>query len=267
MLTLFFFSFFWFPLFFWQNNKYVRGFGGPANVKAFYKDLPEQAKKLVKDAGFGEFVELLDETSSDHVQMTALIERWWDTTNTLHFPFGEATLTPLDFAAITGIRVGGDRIPFDMDLYKNSKDLAHLLGRVPDDISGSGTVRYRWFYEQFQEDMKSGRSFVTETDFEQLARAFLLYLFGATLFPSKDSRVHLHYLAAMRDFATVKDYNWGGAALATLYGHMGIASRSSNPGVGGYWRVWEVTSHCCLSLLLFFVFTNLLSRILLELLS
>lgn len=81
---------------------------------------------------------------------------------------------------------------------------------------------------------------MTETDFEQLARAFLLYLFGATLFPSKDSRVHLHYLAAMRDFATVKDYNWGGAALATLYGHMGIASRSSNPGVGGYWRVWEV---------------------------
>lgn len=139
-----------------ENNKYVRGFGGPANVKAFYKDLPKRAKKLVNDAGFGEIVELLDETSSDHVQMTTLIERWWDTTNTLHFPFGEATLTPLDFAAITGIRVGGDRIPFDMDLYKNSEDLAYLLGRVPDDISGSGTVRYRWFHEQFQEDMKSG---------------------------------------------------------------------------------------------------------------
>lgn len=76
------------------------------------------------------------------MQLTALTERWWDTTNTFHFGFGEATLTPLDFAAITGIRVGGNPIPFDMGLYKKHDTLVYFLGRVPDDINNTGTVKY-----------------------------------------------------------------------------------------------------------------------------
>lgn len=57
----------------------------------------------MQSTGFAQFVELAGETTNVHVQLTALTERWWDTTNAFHFGFGEATLTPLDFAAIIGI--------------------------------------------------------------------------------------------------------------------------------------------------------------------
>ncbi|KAI8530045.1 hypothetical protein RHMOL_Rhmol11G0024000 [Rhododendron molle] len=62
--------------------------------------------------------------------MTALAERWWDTTNTFHFRFGEMTVTPLDFAAITGLRVGGEPIPFDPSIDLDDTALEWFLGRV-----------------------------------------------------------------------------------------------------------------------------------------
>ncbi|XP_058213858.1 protein MAIN-LIKE 2-like [Rhododendron vialii] len=220
-----------------EAKDYIRGFGGSGKVKQWYETLPRRAKELVDGTGFGGFVQLLGETSNDRLQLTALAERWWDTTNTFHLPFGEATLTPLDFAAITGIRVGGDPIPFDIGLYKNRSALVYFLGRVPD-MTDTGTVRYSWFYETFKK-----HPCVMERDYEHVARAFLLYLFGAALFPNKDSRVHLHYLAGMKDLSTVKDYDWGGAALATLYGHMGAISRGTTLSMGGYWRVWEIWSY------------------------
>ncbi|KAL7168350.1 hypothetical protein ACSBR2_038734 [Camellia fascicularis] len=48
----------------------------------------------------------------------ALVERWWDTTNSFHFfSTGEMTLTPYDFSMLTGLRVGvGDPIPFNPDM-------------------------------------------------------------------------------------------------------------------------------------------------------
>ncbi|KDP30287.1 hypothetical protein JCGZ_17157 [Jatropha curcas] len=36
----------------------------------------------------------------------ALAKRWWDTTNTFHFPWGEMTITPTDFSVISGIPFG-----------------------------------------------------------------------------------------------------------------------------------------------------------------
>ncbi|KDP31672.1 hypothetical protein JCGZ_15275 [Jatropha curcas] len=36
----------------------------------------------------------------------ALAERWWDTTNTFHFSWGEMTMTPTDFSLISGIPFG-----------------------------------------------------------------------------------------------------------------------------------------------------------------
>ncbi|KDP35067.1 hypothetical protein JCGZ_11037 [Jatropha curcas] len=38
--------------------------------------------------------------------LCALAERWWDTTNTFHFSWGELTLTPVDFSVISEIPFG-----------------------------------------------------------------------------------------------------------------------------------------------------------------
>ena len=47
-------------------------------------------------------------------------------------------------------------------------------------------------------------------------------------------------LSALVDVRDILHYDWGGAALATLYGYMSSASRGSGQLLGGYWRAWEV---------------------------
>lgn len=116
-------------------------------------------------------------------------------------PFGEATLTPLDFAMITGIQVGRNPIPFDMGFYKNKVALVYFLGQVPN-MTDMGTVHYSWFYKTFNKN-----TCVTGKDYEHVTRAFLLYLVGAVLFPNKGSQVHLNNLVRMKDLSTIKDYD------------------------------------------------------------
>ncbi|KAI8563686.1 hypothetical protein RHMOL_Rhmol03G0128600 [Rhododendron molle] len=72
-----------------------------------------------------------------------------------------------------------------------------------------------------------------------MARVYLLYLFGATLYANKRAIVHLSYLPALYDLRTASRYNWGGAALGTCYGFMGESSRGKK-AAAGYWRIWEV---------------------------
>ncbi|KAI8542263.1 hypothetical protein RHMOL_Rhmol08G0125200 [Rhododendron molle] len=54
------------------------------------------------------------------------------TTNSFHFSFGELTVTPLDFAAITGLRVGGDLIPFDTTTGRRNRVHLSLLPALRD---------------------------------------------------------------------------------------------------------------------------------------
>ena len=42
-----------------------------------------------------------------------------DTIHTFHLPFGEMTITPLDFAAITGLSFFGEPIPLSNETYSS----------------------------------------------------------------------------------------------------------------------------------------------------
>ncbi|KAI8535522.1 hypothetical protein RHMOL_Rhmol10G0180500 [Rhododendron molle] len=80
----------------------IHGFGGACRSLALYEALPSRVRELVDAAGFGEFIRTLTLSRNDHVVLVALAERCRDTTNTFHLPLGEMTVTPTDFAAITG---------------------------------------------------------------------------------------------------------------------------------------------------------------------
>lgn len=58
------------------------------------------------------------------------------------------TVTPLDFVAITGLRVGGEPILFDTGIYRDEAALRWFLGRVPN--RDEEMVKY----EQFKEYLK-----------------------------------------------------------------------------------------------------------------
>lgn len=49
------------------------------------------------------------------------------------------TVTPLHFSAITGLRVGGEPVPFDSGQYRDSATIRHFLGREIGD--GEAMVR------------------------------------------------------------------------------------------------------------------------------
>ncbi|KAL7258257.1 hypothetical protein ACSBR1_004389 [Camellia fascicularis] len=79
-----------------------------------------------------------------------LVERWWDTTNSFHFPTTrKMTMTPYDFTMITSLGVGGDPIPFDIDMGEWEAAWVELLGARPP-IYRTNMVKYSWFAEQFR---------------------------------------------------------------------------------------------------------------------
>lgn len=215
-----------------QRTTDIYGHGGSARSLAHFEALPARERELVEAAGFGPFIQLLTIVRVDHVVLTVLTERWWDTTNSFHFRFGEMTITPLDFAVITGLRVGGEPIPYNTGLVNDNAALKWLLGRVL--LHSGGMATYGQFVKYWDHEPAS------DEEAAQMARAYLLYLFGASLFLNRRTRVHLSFLAGLVDLRRAGRYDWGGAALCTLYCFLGAASRGIGDTVGGYWRVVEV---------------------------
>ncbi|KAL7212786.1 hypothetical protein ACSBR2_015463 [Camellia fascicularis] len=92
--------------------------------------------------------DIIDKTSRP--LLGALMKRWWDTTNSFHLSTaGEMTMTPYDFAMITGLGVGSDPIPFDTDIGEWEAAWINLLG-ARTRLYRPAMVRYSWFAEQFR---------------------------------------------------------------------------------------------------------------------
>ncbi|XP_058216837.1 protein MAINTENANCE OF MERISTEMS-like [Rhododendron vialii] len=212
----------------------IRGFGGACSSLALYQGLPARVRQLVDEAGFREFIQTHTLPRNDHAVLVALAERWRDTTNSFHLLPGEMTVTPADFTAITGLRVGGEPIPFDLGIHEDPVALEWFFGEAPKIEEGMAR------YGQFTKYLK--KKVTTEQEAEQMARAYLLYLFGATLYPNRRSKVHLSYLSALRDLRTASRFDWGGAALGAAYGFLGDSSRTEM-STAGYWRIWELWAY------------------------
>ncbi|KDP42798.1 hypothetical protein JCGZ_00497 [Jatropha curcas] len=77
-------------------------------------DPPIRARVVA--AGFGDYAAGLHRTQPRFppAMRYALMERWNDCTHTFVFRFGEMTLTPADYAAITGLRFAGPVTPLDV---------------------------------------------------------------------------------------------------------------------------------------------------------
>jgi hypothetical protein len=148
------------------------------------------------------------------------------------------TVTPLEFSAITGLRVGGEPVPFDSGLYRDSAAIRHFLGREIGD--GEPMVRCDHLPALWDHEPES------PTEVVQMARAYLLYLFGVSLFPNRRSEVHLGWLPALADLGRVASLDFGGAALCTLYCFLGAVSRGVGTSLGGFWRVLDVKTFTCL---------------------
>ncbi|GMP58293.1 hypothetical protein CsSME_00022009 [Camellia sinensis var. sinensis] len=94
----------------------IRGYGN-TGARDWYAELPDAVRRIVDQAGFGAFCRGLSRLTTCRPLLAALVERWWDTTDSFHLSAtGDMTMTPYDFSMLTGIGVGGDPIPFDTDM-------------------------------------------------------------------------------------------------------------------------------------------------------
>lgn len=69
----------------------------------------ESLRIFLDDHGFKDFLRI-NSFRSKHSLVQALAERWFSETNSFHLGDCELGVTPLDWAAITGIRFGGDPV-------------------------------------------------------------------------------------------------------------------------------------------------------------
>ena len=80
-------------------------------------ELPDAVRHIVDQDGFGTFCRGLSRLTASRPLLAALVETWWDTTDSFHFfATGDMTMTPVDFSMLTDIEVGHDLIPFDTDM-------------------------------------------------------------------------------------------------------------------------------------------------------
>ena len=160
---------------------------------------------------------LLEKNTNDLVHVYALAERWWDSTNTFHLPFGEMTMTPYDFFMITSLKVGGDRLVMDIPFERQSALVTALIGGMPPTLEVC-RFPYNWLRWTFCKPDPGVSN-------EQLLRAFLLYVLGCSLLATRNDRVSLRLLGSLVDIEKISSCDWGGAGLALLYQHIGEISR------------------------------------------
>ena len=196
-------------------------------------------------AGFRDFMTVISPIQRSTDVLKAFAERWWATTNTFHFGFGEMTITPLDFSMLTGLPCGGTAIPFYRDIHQDPVFLTRCLGtQFAESAMLSEHISVPTLREFF-------RDFIYETadDIDILARAFLLFLLGSSLLSSIDNTIHLGFLRALEDLDATSRYDWGGAGLATLYGYIGGIAHGLITRSGGFYHIWEVWNNISLSLI------------------
>ena len=83
-------------------------------------------RRLIESSGFWDFLAVETGKEGYHALLRALVEQWWDTTNTFHFLCGEMTVTLTDLTMITGLHFG-TRAP---EFFDDWRDLP--LGTVLD---------------------------------------------------------------------------------------------------------------------------------------
>ena len=87
---------------------------------------------------FQDFIHALPTVQSrtDYQPLYALMEQWSESTHIFQLSFGEFTVDPVSFAAITSIACAGDPVPLDASLHPLTGDreeyMQTLLGVVPD---------------------------------------------------------------------------------------------------------------------------------------
>lgn len=151
--------------------------------------MSREFQNRIPELGFGPFMEVVcsfDEHRPRCV-LRGLCERFSDTTNTFHFPFGDMTITPEDFRMLTGLHCGDMHVDYLTSFYTERTLLRQLFGEVMNDIPESNAFPVEIFLRTLER-----RSSRRRHDPNQIIRIFLAALLAATIFADRGSNCYFH---------------------------------------------------------------------------
>ncbi|KDP27557.1 hypothetical protein JCGZ_20090 [Jatropha curcas] len=175
----------------------------------------------------------------------ALMERWNDCTHSFIFGFGEMTLTPADYTAITGLRFDGDVVPLDARYRMaalGAELMAILLGvtthaRFTAQGYVSYEVVYKFWAEQIRARLAAWRELpeyvrpaaptYTREERDKAARSFMFYIISSQLLCTSQNKGDPAVLVCLRDLSLIGTYDWASPALAHLYHGLDVWTRGS----------------------------------------
>ena len=142
----------------------------------------------------------LRSTTRSHAVIRGLLEFFWDSTNSFHFPWGEMTITPLDFSIISGLPSLPRGVRIDGDLRISSPETSRLLGPVIERIRPTGS--------KHGGSSKSIGSLLLKKGFEmegtfskKKVRIFMLILLSSIISPERSSRSLMRFLPSLEDLS------------------------------------------------------------------
>ena len=169
--------------------------------------------------------------------LCALAERWWPSTNTFHFGWGEMTMTPIDLSCISGIPFGGRPVE-TFDDWREAIPSARMIELIGMDFPrGARSVPRTTLIASAQTIYGGYR--VGTISAEQCARFVILMLLSASIFCNKRQAVDLGIIRSFADLTRIGEYDWAGAILCRLYEEMSALCRHRTTlcGVSHFWEV------------------------------
>ncbi|KAH9608613.1 hypothetical protein KSS87_000731 [Heliosperma pusillum] len=139
-------------------------------------------------------------------------------------PWVRPKLTPNDSMKRAKGRPKSKRIHNEMDQRATSScSLCRVAGATPSTKAIKGSkLKLTWLHDNFQNVANINSQYQLHCH----VRAYLLYLFGALLFPDKSgSTVSLIYLPLLENLDQIDDISWGSGVLACLYRNLCKATK------------------------------------------
>ncbi|KAF6168462.1 hypothetical protein GIB67_005014 [Kingdonia uniflora] len=200
-------------------------------------------KKLVDDMGFEKFCSINAGNSNNRL-IHALVEQWWPSTHTFHFPCEELGFTPLDFAMLTGISFGrGHELSYD-ERYSKLEEAEKMFPGITISDIRYGNITFSYL-KSWKEPLNPRlHNYDSEIDIVY-ARAFIVYMMGNLFFSNGVISLRAGYLAALTDYDILgtSGFEWGTPIIAILYWGLDevlvLRDRKVKKSITGFYAVLE----------------------------
>lgn len=200
-----------------QVGNFSTRFSLPSFVKQVNK-LTNSQRNAITRMGFGNVLQIPNLMLCKNL-LAELMERWSCEKRAFLLIPGNITITLMDVSLILGLCVTGDPV-----ILKEDAPFSDLEREY-----GASLWNRKITIASIEKRLES----LGCIDDEDFIRSFLLFVFGALLFPNTTEKVDSRYLSLLWDLDKVSHYAWGAAVLADVFNWLCKRKETQVQYIGG----------------------------------